>query len=231
MRCFKSTFLALLVFYLIAAPIVKAQKPETSHLVFVTEVVREIAAIEDIRDSATRDLKQDPKAPFANMIHSSTMFQLELGSQASQMRSMRLQAPFDELNTTLAELYERKIPLWQRMSEIGAAFMGGPKSGVDYDALAAEIPKIRAELDFIDQTIFQASPMIFSTLIDMKEDSKGHANHLIITKAERAELLNRINTSFGAKFASKDKNYDVSTMEVFKTGLMKGFKCSDEPWE
>jgi hypothetical protein len=58
-----------------------AQQPETDHLVFVSEYVRELAAIEDLRASGEQELKQDPKALFSNVIHTSTLFQLELGSQ------------------------------------------------------------------------------------------------------------------------------------------------------
>jgi len=40
----------------------------------------------------------------------------------------------------IAGFYEQKIELWQRMADLGTAFMGGPKPGVDYDKLAAEMP-------------------------------------------------------------------------------------------
>jgi hypothetical protein len=60
-------------------------KSETPHLEFVTEYIRELAAIQDIRESAESDLKQDPEAVFSNCIHSSTLMQLELGSQISQL--------------------------------------------------------------------------------------------------------------------------------------------------
>jgi hypothetical protein len=64
------------------------EKPETSHIVFVTEYIRELSAIENIRDSGEKELKEDPNSTFSNMIHSSTLFQLELGSQIKMLRSM-----------------------------------------------------------------------------------------------------------------------------------------------
>src|SRR5258708_1422454 len=133
------------------------EKPETSHLAFVTEYIRELAAIENIRESGQQELKQDPDGMFSNMIHSSTLFQLELGSQIKMLRSMRLNSPFDFLIPSIAAFYQRKVILWKRMGEISSAFIGGPKPGVDYDKLAAELPQIRGQLDFIDKGLFDAS--------------------------------------------------------------------------
>lgn len=164
-------------------------KPETPHLEFVTEYVRELAAVERIRaqaeDEANQD-KKDDKLPFSSAIHTSTLFELELGSQVGMLKAMRLNAPFDETIPSITAFYERKILLWRRMGEISSAFIGGPKDGVDYSKLAAEMPQLRAGLDFIDQALFEATPMVFATLIDTKADSKGHASHLIITKEEKS---------------------------------------------
>jgi hypothetical protein len=207
------------------------KKAETPHLVFVTEYIRELAAIENIRESGEQELKQDPNGTFSNMIHSSTLFQLELGSQIRMLREMRLKDPYDQLIPNITAFYERKIILWKRMAEIGSTFIGGPKRGVDYDKLAADMPQIRAEMDFIDHALFETSPMVFATLIDLKADSKGHASHLIITKEERAKLIDDLNTDFGEKMDAKDQNYTVSAAKILKGYLLKDFKSSDEPWE
>ncbi len=214
-----------------AAVLAQSKKPETPHLVFVTEYIRELAAIENIRESGEQELKQDPNSTFSNMIHSSTLFQLELGSQIRMLRGMRLKPPFDDLIPNITAFYERKVILWKRMADIGSDFIGGPKAGVDYGKLAAEMPQIRGQLDYIDKALFEASPSVFATLIDLKEDSKGHASHLIITKEERAKLIDDLNTDFGPKLDAKDQNYTVSAASVLKGYLLKEFKSSDEPWE
>ena len=78
-------------------PTPKQSVVETPHLEFVTEYIRELSAVEHIRDSGEQELKQDPtKAPF-NMIHSGTLFQLELGSQIRMLGRMHLNPPFDDL--------------------------------------------------------------------------------------------------------------------------------------
>jgi hypothetical protein len=212
----------------------KADKPETSHLEFVTEYIRELAAIEKIRTEGEEENNRDTKEgkpPFAGTIHTSTTFELELGSQVKMLRGMRLNPPFDDLIPSITKFYERKIEIWRRMGEIGSEFMGGPKEGVDYNKLAAEMPKLRGELEFIDQALFEATPSVFATLINMKEDSKGHASHLIITTEQKARLIEVLNDSFGAKLDQKNQYYAVSAASILRDYLNKDFKCSDEPWE
>lgn len=210
----------------------QAKKPETSHLLFVTEYIRELAAIENIRESGKEELKADPKNDASSTaLHSSTLFQLELESQIKMLRSMRLRPPLDHLIPEITTFYEDKIRLWKRMDDINSAFIGGPRPGVDYGKLVAEISKIRGQLDFIDQALFEGTPSVFAALIDLKPDSKGQLSHLIITKNERAKLIDDLNTDFGSKLDEKGPNYTVGSASVLKGYLLKDYKCSDEPWD
>ena len=110
--------------------------------------------------------------------------------------------------------------------------MEGPKPGMDYAKLGTEVPKIHAELDDVDHTLFQVAPLIFSTLIDLqKADSKNHASHLTITKAERKKLIGDLTSKFGSKLDQKDQNFTVSSASVLKAYFLKDYKCSDDPWE
>jgi hypothetical protein len=206
-------------------------KPETPHLEFVTEYIRELAATQEIRDSAESDLTQDPQAVFSNCIHSSTLMQLELGSQVSQLKRMRLDDPYIDLIPNIIQFYQDKIELWRQMVDICSAFVAGPKPNVDYGKLGADMPKVRAKLDFIDKALFEATPAIFMTLIDSKPDSKGNASHLVITKAEREDLIEKIDTDFGPKLDDKNANFTISSAWVLKKGLQKDFKSSDDPWD
>jgi hypothetical protein len=206
--------------------------PETPHLAFVQEIVRELAAIEDIRSKGQQELKDDPNSAPSNMIHSGTLFKLELGSEIRTLEGMRLDDPFNTIIPNLIGFYKQKIQAWQEMADIGAAFMGGPKPGVDYDKLPAKMPELRARLEFIDQTILQSSPLIFSTLINLKKtNSKGSSDHLIITKDERKDLIDTINTEFGTGIDDKGQNYTVAAAAMIKTYLLKDYKSADEPWD
>jgi hypothetical protein len=221
-------------------PITKAAaKPaikETPHLAFVTEYIRQLSAYQDIREkgeqeNAEAQKSSDSSAIFTSLIHNSTLFQLELRTDIAQLKSMRLTDPFDFLIPNITEAYAEKIKLWQKMSDLGTAFIGGPQPGVDYNQLVAEMPKIRANLDYIDQTLFEAAPAVFATLIDTKPDSQGHTSHLIISKAERETLIEKLDTDFGSKLDEKNQNYGVTAASVLKAYFLKDFKSADEPWE
>jgi hypothetical protein len=156
--------------------------------------------------------------------------QLELRTQIGQLKGLRLADPFDDLIPTIVEFYKDKIELWQKMIDISSAFVGDPKQNVDYAKLVADLPKIRARLDYIDKALFEASPLIFTTLVNTKPDSKGKASHLVI-KAERADLIERIDTDFGSKLDAKGPNYIVAGALILRDGLQKDFKSSDDPWD
>jgi hypothetical protein len=102
---------------------------------------------------------------------------------------------------------------------------------VDYAKLTADLPKIRARLDYIDKALFEASPLVFTTLVSVKPDSKGRTSHLIITKAERADLIEQIDTDFGSKLDAQRPNYVVAAALILRDGLQKDYKSSDDPWD
>ena len=200
-----------------------AEKPETPHLVFVTEYVRQLAAIESIRESADLEFKQaattNGNENFSIMIHTSTLMQLELGSQIGMLKTMRLKDPFDVLIPNLTAANQQKIALRQRVIDISTAFLSAPEPNVDYGKLVAELSQIKAKLEYIDQGLLSASALICWSLVDMERtDSKNHVNHLVITKAERVQLLKNVTDSFGSKLDAKDMNSVVGA-----AALVKGF--------
>ena len=138
---------------------------------------------------------------------------------------MRLSYSFDYLIPDLSEFYENKIALHQRMIDICSAFVGGPKEGVDDAKLAAEMPQIRAKLEYIDHSLFEITPMIFAILIDQKPDSKNHLSHLVITRAE-TKLIHDLTIDFGTKLDKKDQNSTVSSASVLITYFLLARLCS-----
>jgi hypothetical protein len=78
--------------------------------------------------------------------------------------------------------------------------------------------------------LFEATPVIFATLIDDKPDKNGHMSRLIITKQDKEQLLQRIQTAFGEKLKQGHRNYIVGSAIVLRDMLQKkGYHCSDEP--
>jgi hypothetical protein len=209
----------------------RAAKAQAS-LAFVTEYVRELSAIETIRDSSEDSLMQGSTSDkFWNTIYGCTRMQLELRLDVNILKKMRLYPPYEKLVPSTVLFYERKIELYQRLIDISNAFISGPKPGIDYDKLVAEQPQLTAQLDHIDNALLNAIPLIFGTLVDSKADSQNHCTHLLITRAERAQLLGEIDTDFGSKLDEKDKSFQVGAAVVLKAGLLKDFKSADDPWE
>lgn len=207
-------------------------KEETPHRVFFAEYIRELGANDDVRAAGEKELGEakDDHEKLSNAIHSSTLIQLELRSQIEALKTMTLNAPYEQVIPNIIDLYGKKVEAHQSLIDITEAFLAGPKPGVDFAALAAQMPKLRARLDYIDKTLFDACPLVFATLVDSKPDSKNHLSHLVITKDERAKLISKLDVEFGKKLTQKNQNYIVSQAIVLKTYLQKGFKSSDEPW-
>jgi len=206
-----------------------ASAAETSRLAFVTEYVRELGVNEDMRALAAREIAE-PTDKNAAMIRGSTRIVLELTAQIGMLKGMNLNKPFDGLPRDIAEFYDQKIMVHNQMIAMATAFLSGPKPGVDYSAMMAEAPKLTATLEYIDRALFQATPLIFATLVDEKPDKDGHVSRLTITRAQRDGLVRSLQISFGKKLDLSDQNFTVASASVMRDYLsLKGYKCSDEP--
>jgi hypothetical protein len=191
-------FSLLVVAFMFLLPAV-ASASETSHLVFVTEYVRELEINEEMRELGENELREKNANEFAVMIRHSTRIIFELTAQAKIIKEMTLNQPFDKLPQSIAEFYEGKIQVHRKFIQIASAMIAGPKQGVDYGALAADAPKLTAALEYIDRSLFQATPLIFATLIAEKPDKEGHMSRLRITREERDKLVRSLQISFGDK--------------------------------
>ena len=220
------------ILFVLSFPKAGITRQETPHPAFVSEYIRELGANESLQALWEKEVasEQDNGRRFAASIRGITRITLELTFQIKVLQRMHLNDPFDTLIDTIVKAYQRKIELYDRFIQITTAFISGvPKPGVDYDALAADAPKITAEVEYIDRTLMQATPAIFATLIDMKPDRQGNVSHLVITRVERDKLVRSLQLSFGKKADQDDQNLIVSSASVLRDYLAKkGFKCSDE---
>jgi hypothetical protein len=207
---------------------------ETSHLAFVSEYVRELGAIESIRATAEQEIKEKGSNQLASAIRNSTRVQLELRAEIGMLSGMNLNPPSEDLIKNIIDIYMEKIELHQQIidiaSELIAGRIAGPKPNVDYGKMPAQMPKITASLEYLDHSMFEVTALVFITLIDPKADSQGHVNHLVITKAERQQLIGEINSLFGSKLDKKNQNYIVGSASILRSILQKDYKSSDEPW-
>ena len=148
------------------------------------------------------------------------------------MQDVHLDEPLDWLPGSLVDYNKQKSDLYKQYGDGCATMLAGPKPGVDYGKITASLPKINALVEFIDKGIFETAPVVFSSLIQMKENSRGGADHLSITKAERDDLVHKIKLAFGDKLNQQDQNWIVSAAAILDTYLeRKGYKSSDEPWD
>jgi hypothetical protein len=208
-------------------------KPETPHLRFVKEYVRELIEDENLKATGLKELSEakTPNEQFSTGIYFSKSVQLELRSQIATLKSMRLNDPFDTLIPSLIGSCQRQIELHQELIDISGKFLAGPKAGVDYQALEAKVPEVRAKLDYVQKSVFEAAAMVFMTLIDLKPDSLDHVSHLLITKAEKADLQDQLSVILKDEPDKGDHDYYISAAMVLRGGLQKGHKCADEPWD
>jgi len=225
-----AAFTLLLILSVALAPRA-ALAAETSHLEFVSEYIRELGADEDNRVQAVREIAEQNGDKNSAIIRGSTRIILELTSEISILKGMTLNKPFDQLPNSIAAFYSQKIDAHHSMVTIATAFMSGPKSGVDYGAMAADAAKLRAMIEYIDSSLLKATPMIFATLIDERPDSEGHMSRLIITKAQRDDLVRSLQIRFDNKLDDdRQKNFTISSASVLRDYLSKkGYKCLDEP--
>ena len=208
-------------------------EPETPHLRFVKEYVRELIADEGLKIYGGKEFSEatTPNEQFSASIYVSKSMQLELRSQIAMLKSMRLRNPFDILIPSLISSYQRQIELHQELMDISSKFLAEPKPGMDYQALRVKVPEIRAELEDAQKAVFNAAVLVFMTLIDQRPDSQGHVSHLLITKAEKADLQDQLEIMLKDEPEKGDHDYYISAAMILRGGLQKGHKCSDEPWE
>ena len=208
-------------------------RAETPHLVFVKEYVREMISDEDLKTSVQKELAgaKSVNEQLSTGIYFSKSVQLELRSQIGMLKGMRLNAPYDDLTADLIAFYQQEIGLHQKLIDLSTTFMEGPKPGVDYSAIAAKLPQIRAELESVQKGVFEAATLVFMTLIDLKPDFQGHLSHLAITKADKSDLQDQLKIMLEGQSEHGDHDYYISAAMVIRGGLNKGHKCADEPWD
>ena len=197
------------------------------------EYIRETTTSEEMMVSLQKELSEakTPNEQFSTGIYASKSIQLELRSQIAMLKSMRLDSPYETLIPDLVGFYQHEVELHQSLLEISSKFLAGPKPGIDYSALAVKMPQLRAELETTQEGVFEATPLVFMTLLDMKPDSQNHVSHLIITKQERSDLLSSLDIILKDQPEHGDHDYYVSSAMVLRAALLKEYKCADETWQ
>jgi hypothetical protein len=199
---------------------------------FVNEYVRGLAAQENIRAEADRDMNKSQDHNLAGCVRSTEAFKLELSSDSELMRSFKLDGQFAQLPSQIADMYGLKLEQYRQLGDDCSLMLAGPKPGFDYGTMMAETPKITARIQFIDKTIFDAAaPLVFLSLIDLNRRSgPDTTDHLKITKAQRDTLIHNIEGSFGKELNAKGATYTVQSAGVVYDQLTnEKWKSADDP--
>lgn len=228
--------LTALCIILLLAFVGESYAQETRRYDVVAEYIREFSATEDARTLAYNELKGvasgDNAALMMTAIRSSARMSLELKTSIGVLKKMKLKKPFETLIPNTIGFYSQKIALYDDMSTVAkfmlAGLMGVHKPGVDYSPYVTKMPEINAKLEYIDKALFESTPLIFAVLIDQKPDSENHLSHLLITKVQRQELVDKINKSFGEKLDKGSPSNVINSAAIIRSYLLK-FKCSDDP--
>lgn len=182
--------LLIFVFLLVFSGASFAQ--ETPHYDVVAEFIKELADTKHFQDTAKIEIAETQKMESAEKyskimmatIRNSTRISLKLRASNHMLRSMKLMKPNETLIPALIYWNEQKLKLYDELSNIAKVFIGDPEPNVDYSKFAARMPEITATMEYIDESIFKLTPLVFILLIDQKPDSKNHLSHLAITKDE-----------------------------------------------
>ncbi len=226
MNCVRTIALASLVAF---ASLSHAQ--ETPRFEVMSEYVRQLLTMHDVQEAAARELKdaKDQNSMMMTSIGGSTRIKLELIRNINALKAMKIAPPFDSLAPNVIDLYGKKRELHDNLIQIASEFTAGPKPGVDYGNLAAAMPQITATLEYLDKALYDATPMFCLLLVDQERETNGKLEHLVITSAQRKQLVSRLDRGFGAQFRAKNPNYNTGAALVIRDFLVGNRKSAGEP--
>ena len=217
--------------YLLAACAMAAQSAlaqDVTPLQFVTEYVDQFAAIERIRVDEEQALK-NPNADMVSIcVDSGDRYRRELGEQVARMRSLRIPPPSQDLPEKIADLYSRKLKLYQEVIAACSALKGRSAGDINPLEAMAAVAKYDARVDAVDRELFQSVSAVFWTLLQQRTETREHPSRLIITTTQKANLLRQIERDFGAALQDEQQTYLVNAGSVIHDYL-KSHKASDEP--
>lgn len=202
-----------------------------ARLDFVQAYIRALSNTESVRTDAQAEIAKGSSLQntFSSCIHSSHLQQLELANAANTIAKFKLTGDSKDTPALLVQYFVTKGEMFNKLEGICSAIVAGPKPGIDYQKLASEMPKLRADMEYLDKNLLTAAPLVFGSLIRDTPDKQGHMSRLVISHAERDSLVNEINLSF-KNVDAKGATYAVSSASIIKFYLTKkGYKLTDDP--
>ena len=222
---------------------VAPKQMDTPPFVLVTEYIRELWDLWAVQYTVDADMREDKANPetssaatrgLATGIRNSTRIIISLRTNIRELKQLRLtKRPFDTLLDMQARLYQQKIERHEELKTMSSQFLAGlagaAPPGLDLTKILKRFPEITAELEDIDRTCMQLTILWFGLLVDDKADSLDHCSHMVITRAQRDELVHKLDQAYGTSMET-DKRFNPASASILKFKLLE-FKCADDPWE
>jgi hypothetical protein len=239
MRFAVTTFVGLLVGLVVYSASADAQRSSTAdkkaaRVALVREFVREMEVLYRLQETAKKEFNEDnsPSAKIATSIRNGTRNLLEMDDS---IRRLNMISALDErwanARDLLTRSHQQRMLYVQEMTEIAKTMLSGPEQGVNYGELAARAPQLTAFTEQIDKSMFDMAQMLFLGLVDEdRTTADGKLDHLIISKRERASMIQLIDSAFGRALDDKNATTVVSAAWTIKYGLTRpNYKAADEP--
>ncbi len=203
---------------------------DTRPIVFIMELVRDLGTVSEIRDRAGDEIEKDQGDPVSMMqdcIRNSSALVLERKFQIQELQQVHLSEPFSFLAPSIVDLWNESLSLDERMVELCKTVFKGTEAVKEIQSAAGEIPEISAKMDYIDKAFFEAMPAAILTLVSQTPDSKGHMSLLVISNAEKNDLIREIELTFGDKLKVKNPKYLIAAVVLLRHFLDGSHKTID----
>lgn len=215
-----------------------AQRPPTpeekaARIALVKEFIREVQDLYGLQQTAKKEFaeNQSSDGQTATGIRVGTRTLLEMDQSIRRLTLIPVTGRWAETRDLLKRLHEQRMELFLEMTENAKNILSGPRPGVDYGAMAARAPELTALVENNDKAVFQMSQVMFFALVDEgRQGPDGNLHHLILTKTERASIVQSIDRSFGPALDDKNATHIVLSAWAIKHGLTgTHYKAADEP--
>jgi hypothetical protein len=196
------------------------------------EFVRELEVIHRLQETAKKEFAEDSSASGKTMtnVRAGTRMLFEMKDSIERLSMINVDAKWAEFRDALKKLHQERIVLVHEMNQMSKPLVAGAEPNVNYGKLTARAPEITAQVEQIDKIIFTVSKAMFYALVDDdRAGADGKLHHLILTKKERASMVQLIDKIFGPALEDKNANHIVSSAWVIKYGLTRpNYKAADE---
>jgi hypothetical protein len=206
---------------------------KTARIALAREFVREMEVLYRLQETAKTELAEDSSAPgnLTTSIRVGTRTLFEMQESVTRLNMIGVDGRWAEFRDMLKSFHNQRMAIVKEMVQMSKAILSGPAPGVNYGAMTARAPELTAEVEQIDKSMFTISQAIFFALVDEgRVAADGNLHHLILTKKDRTDIVQTIDTAFGQTLNDKNANYIVSAAWAIKTGLTSPtYKSADEP--